>query len=120
LQTSDALGAAAVQLGPQTLALAVLLNKRFGLPDGKIAALLRDRFALAVTRDGLVHAVHRATRQAQPTSTALCATVRGSPAVTADETSWRVAADLQALWPVKHRPSSFQFPTVRNVWKLEG
>jgi transposase len=98
LQTSEALGAAAVQLGPQTVALAVLLNKRFGLPYGKITALLRDRFGLTVTRGGLVHAVHRAARQAQPTYETLCATVRGSPVVTADETSWRVDADLQWLW----------------------
>lgn len=98
LQTSDALGAAAVQLGPQAIALAVLLNKRFGLPYGKITAVLRDRFGLRVTRGGLVHAVHRAARQAQPTYDALCATVRGSPVVTANETSWRVDADLQWLW----------------------
>ena len=98
LQTSEALGAAAVHLGPQTVALAVLLNKRFGLPYGKIAAQLRDRFGLTVTRGGLVHAVHRAARQAQPTYQTLCATVRGSPVVTADETSWRVEADGQWLW----------------------
>lgn len=98
LQTSDALGAAGVQLGPQAVALAVLLNKRFGLPYGKIAALLRDRFGLTVSRGGLVHAVHRAARQAAPTYDTLCATVRGSPVVTPDETSWRVAADLQWLW----------------------
>jgi len=98
LQTSDALGAAAVHLGPQAVAFVVLLNKRFGLPYGKIAALLRDRFGLVVTRGGLVHAVHRAARHAQPTYDALCDTVRGSPVVTADETSWRVDADLQWLW----------------------
>ena len=98
LQTSDALGAAAVQLGPQAVALTVLLNKRFGLPYGKITALLRDRYGLTVTRGGLVHAGHRAARHAQPTYDALCATVRGSPVVTADETSWRVDADLQWLW----------------------
>jgi transposase len=98
LQTSDALGAAAVQLGPQAVAFAVLLNKRYGMPYGKIAALLRDRCALTVTRGGLQHAVHRAARQAQPTYDTLCATVRGSPVVTADETSWRVDADLQWLW----------------------
>jgi transposase len=98
LQTSDALGAAAAHLGPQALALAVLLNKRFGLPYGKITALLQDRFGLRVTRGGLVHAVHRAARQAQPTYAALCATVRGSPVVTADETSWRVDTDLHWLW----------------------
>lgn len=98
LQTSEALGAAAVQVGPQAVAFAVLLNKRFGLPYGKIMALLRDRFGLRVTPGGLVHAMHRAARHAQPTYDALCATVRGSPVVTADETSWRVEADLQWLW----------------------
>jgi hypothetical protein len=52
------------------------------LPYGKITSLLRDRFGLRVTRGGLVHAMHRAARQAQPTYAALCATVRGSPVVT--------------------------------------
>jgi transposase len=98
LQTSDALGAAAVQLGPQAVALAVVLNKRYGLPYGKIGALLRDRFALTVTPGGVVHAIHRAARQAEPTYTTLCDTVRGSPVVTVDETSWRVDAVLQWLW----------------------
>ncbi|HEX2311388.1 MAG TPA: IS66 family transposase, partial [Vicinamibacterales bacterium] len=98
LQTSDALGAAAVHLGPQAVAFAVLLNKRYGLPYGKIAALLRDRFGLTITRGGLVQAIHRAARQAQPTYDTLCATVRGSPVVTIDETSWRVDAVLQWLW----------------------
>jgi transposase len=98
LQTSDALGAAAVQLGPQAVALAVILNKQLGLSYGKITQLLRDRFGLRVTRGGVTQAIHRAARQAQPSYAALCATVRGSPVVTADETSWRVAADLQWLW----------------------
>jgi transposase len=98
LQTSDALGAAAVQLGPQAVAFAVLLNKRFGLPYGKITALLRDRFGLTVTRGGLVHAIHRTARHAAPTYQSLCTTVRGSPVVTVDETSWRVDAMRQWLW----------------------
>jgi hypothetical protein len=98
LQSSNALGAASVQLGPQAVALAVLLNKRYGLAYGKITALFRDRFGLTITRGGVVHALHRAARQAQPTYTTLCATVRGSPVVTVDETSWRVDAVLQWLW----------------------
>jgi transposase len=98
LQTSEALGAAAVQLGPQAVALAVVLNKDLGLPYAKIARLWRERCGLTITASGLVHAVGRAARQAQPTYDALCATVRGSPVVTPDETSWRVAADLQWLW----------------------
>jgi transposase len=98
LQTSDALGAAAVQLGPQAVALAVILNKQLGLSFGKIVQLLRDRFGLTITRGGLVHAVQRAARQAQPTYAALCAQVRGSPVVTPDETSWKVGGHPYWLW----------------------
>jgi transposase len=97
-QTSDALGAAAVQLGPQAVALAVILNKQCGLSFGRLATLLRARFGLTVTRGGLVHAVHRAARQAQPTYAALCAQVRASPAVTPDETGWKVGGHLAWLW----------------------
>ena len=98
LQTSDALGAAAVHLGPHAVALAVILNKQLGLSFGKIGQLLRDRFGLSVTRGGLVHAVHRAARQAQPTYEALCAQVRGSPVVTPDETGWKVGGHPYWLW----------------------
>ena len=42
LHTSDALGGSRCAVGPQTVALAVLLNTRVGLPYGKIAALWRD------------------------------------------------------------------------------
>jgi transposase len=106
LQTSDALGAAAVHLGPQAVALAVILNKQLGLSFGKIAHLLRDRFGLTVTRGGLIHAIHRAARQAQPTYEALCETVRGSPVVTPDETSWKVGGHLQWLWAFATRDTT--------------
>lgn len=98
LQTSNALGAAAVQLGPQAVAFAVILNKQCGLSFGRIVHLLRDRFGLTVTRGGLVQAVQRAARQAQPTYDALCATVRGSPVVTPDETGWKVGGHPYWLW----------------------
>lgn len=98
LQTSDALGAAAVQLGPQAIATAALLNKHLGLSFGKIVTLFADRFGLAMTRGAAVRALHRAAAQAQPTYEALCQTVRSSPMVVPDETGWRVAARLQWLW----------------------
>ena len=90
LQTSDALGAAAAQLGAQVIALVVVLNKQLGLSFGKIATLLQQLYGLTVTRSGLVHAVHRAARRARPTYDALCARVRGSPMVSPDETGWKV------------------------------
>jgi transposase len=98
LQTSDALGAASAHLGPLAVTWAVILNKQLGVPLGKIARLFRERFGLSVTSGGLVHAVRRAARHAQPTYDALVAHVRGSPVVTPDETSWKVAGRLRWLW----------------------
>jgi transposase len=98
LQTSDALGAAQVHLGPGAVSFVVLLHTHFGVPLAKVATVLRDRFGLHVTAGGLVHVLHRAARQATPTYAALCDHVRGSPMVTPDETGWRVGAVLHWLW----------------------
>ena len=89
------MGAAAVQLGPRVLALIVVLNKQLGLSHGKVARLLRERFGLAVTASTVTRALHRAARQAQPTYAALCETIRGSPVVVPDETSWKVNGHLE-------------------------
>lgn len=97
-QTSDALGAAAAHLGPQVVALIVLLNKQWGLSHAKVATLLREWFGLTVTPGAISQALHRAARQTVPTYAHLRATVRGSPVVTPDETSWKVAGRLQWLW----------------------
>jgi transposase len=98
LQTSDALGAARAHLGPMAVTWAVLLNKQFGLPLGKIATLFQACFQLSITRGGLVQAIRRAARQAEPTYASLRDQIRGSPVVTPDETGWKVAARLQWLW----------------------
>ena len=97
-QTSDALGAAAVQLGPHAIAFAVTLNKQFGVSFGKIATLFHQRLRLTLTRGAIVRALHRTARQAAPTYEALCQTVRGSPMVSPDETGWRVGGRLHWLW----------------------
>jgi transposase len=80
------------------IALVVALNKQLGLSFGKIVTLLDQLYGLTVTRIGLVHAVHRAARQAQPTYEALCGQVRGSPMVSPDETGWKVGGQLQWRW----------------------
>ena len=98
LQTTDALGAASTHLGPHAVALIVLLNKQLGLSHGKIAVLLRDWFGLHVRPSAVTHALHRAARQAAPTYEALREQVRGSPVVSPDETSWKVAGELWWLW----------------------
>jgi len=98
LQTSDALGAASTQLGPMAVTWAVILNKQFGVPLGKIARLFRQCLGLSITCGGLVHAIRRAARHAEPSYDALVAQIRGSPIVTPDETGWKVAARLHWLW----------------------
>ena len=98
LQTSDAVGAAAVQLGPQALAVAASFNKQLGLSFSKIGTVFADRFGLTVTRGALVRGGHRVAAKAHPTYAALCETVKTSAMVVADETSWRVHADLHWLW----------------------
>jgi transposase len=96
-QTSDALGAAAVQLGPRAVALAAWLSKSLGLPPGKVAQVL-GRFGVAVTPGGVVRAVARAARRARPTYQALVAGIQASPVVAPDETGWRVGGRRAWLW----------------------
>jgi transposase len=98
LQTSDALGAASAQVGPHAVSLLVLLNKQFGLSHGKCAALIREWWGLEITPSAVTQALHRAARQAAPTYADLRAQVRGSPIVTPDETSWKVAGERWWLW----------------------
>lgn len=97
-QTSNALGAAAAQVGPRAVATAAVLHTQFGLPLGKVAAFYRQHFGLTMTTGGLVQALHRTARQATPTYAALIETVRASLVVVPDETGWRVAAQLHWLW----------------------
>jgi transposase len=98
LQTSDALGAAASQVGPHAVALAAQLNKELGLPVAKVARVLSGLCGLEVTAGGLHQALGRLAGAAAPTYQALVEGVRNSPAVAADETGWRVAGLRQWLW----------------------
>lgn len=97
-QTSDALGAAAAQIGPRAVALAASLNKELGLPVAKVARALRELGGLEVTPGGLQQALARAARSCVPTYAALVAGIRASPAVACDETGWRVGGRRQWLW----------------------
>lgn len=56
-QTSDALGAAAAQVGPRALALAVQLNKTIGASMGKTATILRQVSGITLTAGGLSQAL---------------------------------------------------------------
>jgi transposase len=96
-QTSDALGAAGVQVGPRAAALAVWASKGLGLPAAKVARLL-GQFGLKISAGGVVGVLHRAARRAAPTYKALVDGIRASPVVAPDETGWRVAGHRAWLW----------------------
>ena len=97
-QTSDALGAAAVQLGPNALALAVKMNKELGMPHADVAAVLQDGFQLQVNRSTICRAVDRVARRGEATWHALRHAARRSRVNGIDETGWNVAAQLRWLW----------------------
>lgn len=97
-QTSDALGAAQVQLGPEALALAVRMNKDLAMPHGDVATVLRDGFQLQVNRSTIARTVDRVARRGEATWHALRDAARRSLVNGIDETGWNVAAQLQWLW----------------------
>jgi len=98
LQTSDAVGAAGVQVGPHALALAADLNKRIGVPFGKLSTVFTTAFSLSITRGGVCLALHRVASVLTPTYDALVRQVQQAPLVASDETGWRVGGHLQWLW----------------------
>lgn len=106
-QTSNALGAAAVQLGPEALALAVRMNKGLGMPHGDVAAVLQDGFGLRVHRSTICRAVERAARRGEAIWHALRDAARRSVVNAIDETGWRVEAQLRWLWVVVSEQVTF-------------
>jgi transposase len=90
LQTSDALGAAASQLGPDAQAAVVELNKQGGLSHGKVTRCLESLFGIRLSRGGSVQTVLRTATRCEPTYEAIREAVGQSDWVVPDETGWRV------------------------------
>jgi transposase len=90
LQTSDALGAAAAQIGPEAQAAVVLLNKTFGLSHIKIATAFSSLFGITLTRGASVQIVRRAARRLEPADQEIRQEIRSASCITPDETGWRV------------------------------
>jgi transposase len=90
LQTSDALGAAASQLGPEAQAAVVQLNKEAGLSYGKVGRVLEGLLGVPLSRGGAAQVVLRAGRQLQPIDRRMQEAVRAAAWVVPDETGWRI------------------------------
>ena len=97
-QTSEALGAAGVMLGPGAHALAAWLHVGLGVPMGKVATILNKVAGIEVTAGGLHTALHTTAEDAEPTYQRLIDSLRSSHVVAADETGWRIDGVRGWLW----------------------
>jgi transposase len=97
LQTSDAVGVGSVQLGPEALTLAAILNKQMGLSLGHTRQVLSYGYGLEVSRGGLYRALARMAGRAEPTYDGLVEAARQAPMNGMDETGWKVGGQLQWL-----------------------
>jgi transposase len=93
-QTSDALGAAASQLGPDAQAAMVHLNKHAGLSQGKIGDYFRTLFGIALTPSGVCQVLLRAARRCDPLYQRILDSVPDAPWIVPDETGWRIGGRL--------------------------
>lgn len=97
LQTSDAVGVGRVQVGPEALTLAAILNKQMGLSLGHTQQVLSYGFGLKVSRGGLYRALERMAGRAEPTYEGLVETARQASVNGMDETGWKVGGRLRWL-----------------------
>ncbi len=96
LQTSNAVGAAASQVGPDAQAAVVYLNKRAGLSHGKIAHTFRTLFGIHLSRGALGQIVLRAGQRLRPAYQEIQEHLKQSEIITPDETGWRIGG--HPLW----------------------
>jgi transposase len=98
LQTSDALGAAAAQIGPDAQALIALLKNKLGLSYGDITTLMKDAWDIPLTRGAAAHMVRRAAERAEPLYDVFKGMIPQRDSVYPDETGWKVGGRLHWLW----------------------
>lgn len=90
LQTSDALGAAASQIGPDAQAAAAILHTQIGLSYGKVVSAFNTLFGIELTRGGGAQINLRAADRLAGDYQLILNSVRDSKQIAADETGWRV------------------------------
>lgn len=90
LQTSDALGCCASQLGPEAQAAVTVLNKELGLSQGKISRFFAMFFGIKLTRGGSCQIMLRAAQRCEENYQAIVKRVQTSQWIVPDETGWRI------------------------------
>jgi transposase len=120
LQTSDALGAAASQLGPDGQAAVATLNKQAGLSHGKIVACLDSLFGIDLSRGASAQIVLRAGERLEPAYQEIRQATREAEQLVVDETGWRLGGEPAWLhvW-VSERATCYAVDPQRSADVLE-
>jgi transposase len=120
LQTSDALGAAASQVGPDAQAAATVLHTQLGLSHGKVAAVFDTLFGIDLTRGASAQINLRAAARLEPDYQRILTAVRTSEQIAADETGWRIGGHPAWLhvW-VADRATAYGIDSQRSAAVLE-
>jgi transposase len=120
LQTSDAVGAAASQVGPDAQAAVVLLNKQAGLSHAKVAAVFRTLFGLDLTRGASAQIGLRGAARLAPAHAEALRALRDSGHLKVDETGWRIGGHPAWLhaW-VGDRATGYAIDPHRSAAALE-
>lgn len=105
-QTSNASGAAGVQVGPRAKALATDLKHRLGVSYGKVSEVLQDAFGLQVSRSGWCQSDQKLANTARPVYAELLEMIRQCSVVHADETGWRIGTLAAWLWVFTNREAT--------------
>lgn len=120
-QTSAAVGAAAVQIGPRATAFAAKLNKECGVSFERIADLLNKGFGLRTSRSTLNRAVARLGSRLESVYERIGAQIRGRPMLSPDETGWKIGGHKAWLFVAATREESFyRFARGRGRAEAEG
>jgi transposase len=121
LQTSDALGAAASQVGPDAQAAVVNLNKEAGLSHGKVANVMGTLFGIDLTRGASAQIVLRAAERLEPAYQEILEATADAQRLSVDETGWRVGGQPAWLhvW-VSEQATCYQVDRRRSADALEA
>jgi transposase len=90
LQTSDALGAAASQIGPDAQAAATILHTQMGLSHGKVTAIFDSLFGIKLTRGASAQIGLRTADRLEPDYQLILDDLKNSKQIVPDETGWRI------------------------------
>lgn len=120
LQTSDALGAAASQIGPDAQAAATILHTQMGLSHGKVAAVFASLFGIKLSRGASAQIGLRTATRLEPDYQLLLDDLKNSKQIVPDETGWRIGG--QPAWlhvGVGDRATAYAIDSQRSAEVLQ-